>query len=303
MSGISDKAIKSNYNENKYRFNTGNELQNKEFGDGSGLEAYDATFRMYDPQIGRFWQIDPLAEISENYSPYSFVEDNPISYSDPLGLKDTGTAKVNLDPVVVTPGPIAPKTQVNSNLALIGTPPGGIDVPSAPTTAPDIPLPGGEPVGDPTPEPDPVLPPGAGPAAILTGALVSIPITGNTHWPNGDELFYQHHPQFQPENLPRGVRNKSMDDIYLVRFGSEPESAEKLGADARKAQDFGFPHGVSTAIRPAPQPFARSAKVLDVMQHFLVLKTGNKPDHFTVVLPNPVTQQVADEFNSLFTTK
>lgn len=83
----------------------------------------------------------------------------------------------------------------------------------------------------------------------------------------------------------------------------EPETADKLGADSKKAQDFGFPHGVSTAIRPSPQPFARSAKVTDVMKHFLVLKTGNRPDHFTVVLPNPVKQQVAVEFNSLFTTK
>jgi RHS repeat-associated protein len=86
MAGISDKAVKTPYAENKYRFNGGNELQNKEFSDGSGLEAYDATFRMYDPQIGRFWQIDPLADINENSSPYSFVANNPIKYNDPSGL-------------------------------------------------------------------------------------------------------------------------------------------------------------------------------------------------------------------------
>jgi RHS repeat-associated protein len=191
MAGISDKAIKSNYAENKYRGNGGDEMQNKEFSDGSGLEEYDASFRMYDPQLGRFGSIDPLADVFEGYSPYSFAGDNPVNYNDPLGLaggKDTGTAKLNLDPVVVTPPKTPPKTQVNSDLALIGTPPGGIDLPSAPTTAPDIPLPGGEPVGEPTPGPDPVPPPGLGPVALLTTALVAIPITGNTDWPGGHEF-------------------------------------------------------------------------------------------------------------------
>ena len=89
MAGISDKAVKSNYAENNYRFNGGNELQNKEFSDGSGLELYDATHRMYDPQIGRFWKIDRFAEITHSSSPYSFVLNNPILFNDPLG--DTTT--------------------------------------------------------------------------------------------------------------------------------------------------------------------------------------------------------------------
>ena len=194
MAGISDKAVKANYTENKYRGNGGDELQSKEFSDGTGLETYDAFFRGYDPQLGRFGQQDPLAEANDDYSPYSFMNDNPINYNDPLGLdggkKDTGTNQVNLPPVVVTPPKTPPRADVNSNLALIGTPPGGIDLPSVPTTAPDIPLPGVEPTPGPGDYPtveDPI--PLATPLAVgMTAVLVGIPITGNTDWPGGHEF-------------------------------------------------------------------------------------------------------------------
>jgi len=89
MAGISDKAAKSNYAENKYRFNDGNELQNKEFSDGTGLEMYEANFRSYDPQLGRFLQMDPLADVSKSLSPYVFASNNPELRNDPSGLKDT----------------------------------------------------------------------------------------------------------------------------------------------------------------------------------------------------------------------
>lgn len=85
MAGISSKAL-NNAPENRYKFNSGNELQNKEFSDGSGLELYDATFRMYDAQIGRFQQVDPLADIFDDQSPYSFAYNNPILFNDPFGL-------------------------------------------------------------------------------------------------------------------------------------------------------------------------------------------------------------------------
>ena len=74
MAGISDKAVKWAYAENKYRFQK-QELQNKEFSDGSGLELYEFKYRFDDPQIGRFGAIDPLANKYVYNSPYAFSED------------------------------------------------------------------------------------------------------------------------------------------------------------------------------------------------------------------------------------
>jgi RHS repeat-associated protein len=104
MAGISDKALKTQYAENKYRYNDGTELANKEFSDGSGLEMYETDARSYDPQLGRFWQIDPLGDINESYSPYSFANDNPILLNDPLGLLSDSTHPQELESVIVTPG-------------------------------------------------------------------------------------------------------------------------------------------------------------------------------------------------------
>jgi HNH endonuclease len=86
MAGISDKALKSNYAENKYRFQK-QELQNHEFSDGSGLEMYEFKYRFEDDQTGRFWSIDPLANDYVYNSPYAFSENKVTGHVELEGLE------------------------------------------------------------------------------------------------------------------------------------------------------------------------------------------------------------------------
>jgi len=67
-----------------------------------GLDTYDYGARGYYPASGRFMTVDPLAEKHYNISPYAYCMNNPIKYTDPLGL-DTFNVNISNHTIDRTP--------------------------------------------------------------------------------------------------------------------------------------------------------------------------------------------------------
>ena len=63
---------------NNYKYNA------KEWNEELGLLDYGA--RWYDPVLGRWGAVDPLAELQKKYNSYHYTFLNPILYNDPSGV-------------------------------------------------------------------------------------------------------------------------------------------------------------------------------------------------------------------------
>lgn len=90
-------VVTSNKNDVAERFMFNGKENNPEL----GLNWIDYGARNYDASLGRWMNIDPLAEMSFNLTPYRFAGNNPVLFQDPNGLwefkfdEDSGTLSLN----------------------------------------------------------------------------------------------------------------------------------------------------------------------------------------------------------------
>ena len=111
--GLKHKGYNNVINGTDHKYGFGG----KEEQDELGLGWMDVTARNYDPALGRWMNLDPLAEEMRRHSPYNFAFDNPIFFQDYDGMAPQGPG----DPPVETPDPVGWfKNQISKLLQPIG---------------------------------------------------------------------------------------------------------------------------------------------------------------------------------------
>lgn len=98
----------------KYKYN------GKELEDEFNINLYDYGARNYDPAIGRWFNIDPLAVRYVDNSPYNYTLNNPVYFIDPDGMQVDGPGDEDepielLEAVVTAVSPITKAKREISN--------------------------------------------------------------------------------------------------------------------------------------------------------------------------------------------
>ncbi|EKF54810.1 RHS repeat-associated core domain-containing protein, partial [Galbibacter marinus] len=81
----------------------------KEYDESLDINTYDFGARNYNPAIGRWMNIDPMADLMKRVTPYNYTFNNPIKFIDPNGMapidppgSGTDNDPFQLEPITVS---------------------------------------------------------------------------------------------------------------------------------------------------------------------------------------------------------